>query len=249
MDTNDDGFKPPYMSFQTFWNFITELGTKPLPPRIDRSLMASKSGTDQFNLNLALTSFGLIDSNSGVLPLLTELVEADEERRKSLLATMVTRNYVEPMRVSGKHGTSKDLDDAFRTSYPSIASADTRRKAITFFLHAASFAGIELSANFPKTRSGSGAPGTSKPRKAVRRKPAPAAEERVNPAIGGPSAPATWDTHTVELVSGGTVFVAVNVDIFGLNASDRDFVLGLVDSMKSYQTPGTESKAHEEDLE
>ena len=150
MEMPAEDFKPPYMSFQTFWNFTSELGMKPLPPRIDRSLMASKSGTDQFNLILALTSFGLIDENSHVLPLLQELTAADEEQRKSILAKMVSDNYVEPMRISAAHGTGKDLEDAFRNSYPSIGSADTRRKAITFFLHAARAAGIELECELPQ---------------------------------------------------------------------------------------------------
>ena len=96
MDTPEESFKPPYMSFLTFWNFIAELRTKPLPPRIDRSLMSSKSGTDQFNLTLALTSFGLVDDDSRVLPLLQELTAADDEQRKSILAKMVTASYMNP---------------------------------------------------------------------------------------------------------------------------------------------------------
>jgi len=47
MDDSESTFKPSYMSFQTFWNFIGELAKKPLPPQIDRSLLGSKSGTDQ----------------------------------------------------------------------------------------------------------------------------------------------------------------------------------------------------------
>lgn len=174
MDNEDiEAFKPPYMSFHTFWNFTRELGTKPLPPRIDRSIMAGKSGTDQANLFLALASFGLIDQDANVLPLLEKLTSAEEEQRKALLAEMVQGNYVEPMRVSASNGTAKDLDNAFRDNYPSIASPDTRRKATTFFLHAAKTAGLELSVHFPKTRSGPGAPGIPRAKKAARRKPTP----------------------------------------------------------------------------
>jgi hypothetical protein len=245
VDSEDGVFKPPYMSFQTFWNFIDELSKKPLPPRIDRSVMAGKSGTDQANLYLAFTSFRLIDEKTHVLPLLEELVTADSEQRKALLAKMITEHYAEPMRISANNGSEKDLQDVFRDSYPSIASGDTRRKAITFFLHAARGASLELSAHFPKTRSGSGAPGTSKPRKIARRKPV-SPEDKVKPPDGSPTAPATWDTHTVELDSGGTVFVAVDVDLFGLNPGDRKFVLGLVDSMTGYKTPGTAQDVQEE---
>ena len=34
MDGTDIKFKPPYMSFQTFWSFIEDLSKKPLPPQI-----------------------------------------------------------------------------------------------------------------------------------------------------------------------------------------------------------------------
>ncbi len=232
MDTSDESFKPPYMSFQTFWNFIAELSTKPLPPRIDRSLMSSKSGTDQFNLTLALTSFGLVDDENRVLPLLEELTAADDEQRKSILAKMVTTSYTEPMRVSGDHGTTKDLEDAFRNSYPSIASADTRRKAITFFLHAARMADIELSANFPKTRSGSGAPGQSKPRSKPKKKTPNtpgSGQQRERPTTGG-----VEDDIVVNLRTGGTMRLCVNVSPITLRGFDRNFFFKAVDLLDGY---------------
>lgn len=241
----EDGFKPPYMSFHTFWNFIGELGTKPLPPRIDRSIMTGKSGTDQANLFLALTSFELIDDNWNVLPLLDQLTSADVEQRKSILVKLIHDHYSHPMRVSGINGTSKDLDDAFRDNYPSIASPDTRRKAITFFLHAAKTAGLELSVYFPKTRSGPGAPGAPRAKKIVRRKPAasnqgktPVDEQRDNSTDDG-------DTYTVELDSGGDVSVVVRVNLFDLTTEDRNFVIELVDKLKGYPNPTQQSRSQE----
>jgi len=248
MDTETEAFKPPYMSFQTFWNFIRELGDKPLPPRIDRSLMGTKSGTDQANLTMALTSFGLVDENSNVLPLLQQLVAADADERKQMLADLVTRHYVAPMEVSHKNGTPKDLEDTFRDNFPSIASADTRRKAITFYLHAAREAGLELSAHFPKTRSGAGAPGATKPKRVARRK--------TNQGGGQPPTGQTppsdnsiaGDTYTVELASGGSVSVVVKVNLFGLTTEDRTFVIDLVDKLKGYnKTPGIEENDYQED--
>ncbi|MCV7089618.1 hypothetical protein [Mycobacterium interjectum] len=250
MTDDAEAFKPPYMSWQTFSNFIKELGAKPLPPRIDRSLMASKSGTDQANLTAALTSFGLVDEANNVLPLLQELTTADDEQRKAILAGMVTRHYLAPMEVSRKNGTSKDLEDAFRDSYPSIASPDVRRKSITFFLHAAREAGLELSVHFPKTRAGQGAPGATKPKRTPRRKGASAvnAGERTGtPASNGaPDSPPAGDTYTVELASGGSVSVVVEVNLFALTTEDRNFVIDLVDRLKGYKTPGTTHELQEE---
>ncbi|MDL9944160.1 hypothetical protein QSJ19_00905 [Gordonia sp. ABSL11-1] len=246
MDAADEGFKPPYMSFQTFWNFIDELGSKPLPPRIDRSLMGSKSGSDQANLTASFTAFGLIDANSNVLPLLQKLAEGGEEERKALLATMVREYYSEPMAVSERHGTSKDLRDTFVSSYPGITSADTRRKCITFYLHAARTAGLELSAHFPSTRSGSGAPGASKPRKSSTRRKPPSDQDSGGEDARGRTPQSEGDTYTVALASGGKVSVVVDVNLFALTTEDRNFVIDLVDKLKGYETPGSDSDDSEE---
>jgi hypothetical protein len=236
VDEFPEGFRPPYMSFLTFWNFIDELSRKPLPPRIDRSLMGSKSGTDQANLAMALTSFGLTDSEANVQPVLRGLVAADVETRKQMLSDLVNTNYAGPMRVSGQNGTQTDLAAAFRDDYPAIASADTRRKAITFFLHAARTAGIEVSAHFPPTRAGSGAPGTAKPkRQAARRKPTGTPGN--DGAITSRTNPPSGDTYTVDLASGGVVSVVVSVNLFDLTTDDRAFVIDLVDKLKGYGSP------------
>lgn len=73
------GFKPPYMAFQTFWRFIDELSGPGLPPVIDRSLMSSKSGTDQANLVTALRSFNLINDDNTVNATFNALVTASEQ--------------------------------------------------------------------------------------------------------------------------------------------------------------------------
>jgi hypothetical protein len=241
LDENPEDFKPPYMSFLTFWNFIDELSRKPLPPRIDRSLMASKSGTDQANLTMALTSFSLTDAEANVQPRLQALVISNEDGRKQMLAEMVQSNYAGPMRVSAENGTQADLVAVFKDDYPGIASADTRRKAITFFLHAARTAGIEVSAHFPQTRAGSGAPGAAKPKRtgSARRRPAGAAGNsgEVNSGTkGGKADPG--DHHMIELASGGSVSVVLNVNLWDLSDTDREFVIGLVKKLKGYPGDG-----------
>ena len=75
---NTSEFKPPYLSFQTFWAFIQELASKPLPPQIDRSMMDTKSGTDQSNILSTMRAFGLIDESQAVMPFLQQLVRTDE---------------------------------------------------------------------------------------------------------------------------------------------------------------------------
>lgn len=238
-------FRPPYMSFQTFWKYIDELASKPLPPRIDRSMMRTKSGTDQANLTMALNSFGLTDGDGKVLPDLTQLTSTAGDERPAVLADLIRRYYAGPMRVSEENGTQAALGSVFSEDYPSIASADTRRKAITFFLHAAATANLSLSPHFPSSRPGSGAPGTAKPRRQTPRKKtgsdhaegdgqAPDGTER-KPQDNAQREQSTRGTsHTVELESGGTLTLIYDLSLFELDEDDEEFVLGLVRQLRGY---------------
>ena len=128
-------FRPATMAFATFWNFIEELSDRPLPPGIDRSMMNSKSGTDQRNLMAVLYSFGLISPppNNQVQPSLEALVTKDKEKRAAELATLVRRHYPDAVALSEANDTEQKLQQLFREKY-GLETPDTRRKAQTFFL-------------------------------------------------------------------------------------------------------------------
>lgn len=230
-------FRPPYMSFQTFWKYLDELASKPLPPRIDRSMMRTKSGTDQANLTMALNSFGLTDGEGTVLATLTKLTASPSDQRSAVLADLIRQYYPGPMRVSDENGTQAALNAVFTEDYPSIASADTRRKAITFFLHAATSAGLSLSPHFPSSRPGAGAPGAPKARRSGRRKPE-SAEGQVSPEPTSTTSQASTSTrgtsHTIELESGGTLTLTYDLSLFDLSEDDETFVLGLVRGLRTY---------------
>lgn len=234
-DQKGTPFKPPYMSFQTFWKFIEDLSARPLPPRIDRSIMASKSGTDQANLMGALTAFRLIQPENMVVEnALRELTDSDEGKRLERLAALIREFYPEPMAVSEQNGTEGQLNEAFKGSY-GLDAVETRRKAVTFFLHGARTAGLPLSPHFPATRSGSGSPGASRPKKATKRKVTPPAEDTPAAGAAAPTPKTTQgSTYTVSLASGGEVSVVVEVDLFGMTTEDRTFVIELVDKLKGY---------------
>lgn len=235
MDSPPQGVKArPWMSFQTFWNFLGELAEKPLPPKIDRSLMSTKSGTDQNNLTSTMQVFGLIDEEGRVQTELINFAIADAEGRKTMLSKWVQESYEAPLRVSAANGTHQDLINAFRDEL-GMTGADTQRKAITFFQHAAQEAGIDLSPHFRKTRKGQGAPGTPKKRTATRRK---SKDEKDDPPP--PPAP-KGHTQTVTLKSGGTVTLTYDVDLFAVDDDDEAFVLGLVKKLRRYPSADDDS--------
>lgn len=127
-----------------------------------------------------------------------------------------------------------DLSKVFADDYPSIASGDTRRKAITFFLHAA-------------RKAGSNSAHTSRPhargrvRRARRRPRDPLAKRTAeNPATGGaahaPEQPTAGYSRTVELRSGGTVTLSWNVNMAFSSDDDEEFVLSLVRGLRSHES-------------
>jgi len=233
VDSSTQEFKPPYIAFQTFWNFIESLGTNPLPPQIDRSMMSGKSGTDQNNLLLTLKSFSLIGESGDVSAGLDRLVSADEPSRKAQLAALVRLYYSAVLDVSAANGTEKQLNDSFRDAY-GLDAPETRRKAITFFLHAARTGEIPLSAHFPKTRSGPGAPGTPRPRKASKKRlPTPADQGNNGGSTQHEAAATEYDT-TVTLGNGGTVTLTVSVNPITLRGADRDFFFKIVDAFEAF---------------
>lgn len=231
MDEQAQGeFRPPYLAFKTFWTFIEELASMPLPPRIDRSLMRSKSGSDQVSLTAAMKSFGLIDNNLAVTGL-RDLAATDEAGRVRWLSLEIRKHYAAQMKVSEENGTEQQLRDSFRESFK-LESADTLRKAMTFFLHAARTAGIETSAHFPTTRSGSGSPGTPKPRRSTRRKPAVTAPK--DESGQGGNLAVTGDVYTLTMKSGPVVTFAVKMNVMEASIEDRNFIFDIVDKLREY---------------
>jgi hypothetical protein len=218
VNQEDGGFRPPYFSFSTFWSFVAELASRPLPPRIDRSLMNSKSGTDQVNLLSALKAFDLITADHGVTDRLRALTVPDESERKSALLEMLREFYPDQIALSDQNGTEQQLKESFRTSFK-IDSVDTVRKAITFFLHGARIAGLTLSPHFPTTRSGSGAPGAPKGKRSTtsRQKSTQHGDGTAKQGEKPPSG----EHRVVSLGEAGTV--SINVDVRWLDLPDETF--------------------------
>jgi len=220
------------MSFQTIWAFLAELSAKPLPPQIDRSMLASKSGTDQAAILSALRFFDFVEEDNTVQASLQGFVGLDEAGKRAALNDLVLSRYPDQMAISRQNGTEKLLLDSFEESFG--FTGETRRKAATFFLHTARMAGIALSPHFPVTRSGPGAPAGSRAKRTTRRKP-PVGRQPTPAPAAEPKA-ASGDTYTVRLQAGGTVTLIVNVGHFALSKhkTDREFVQGLMDKLTEY---------------
>jgi hypothetical protein len=163
-------FTPPYPPFKTFTNFLEGLEEKQeqFPPRIDRSYLRGLSGISQSQLLATLRAFELIDEGGNITPALKELATQPEDRPK-LVADLVRNYYPEMVKLGEENATGKMLEDAFAEHG---LTGSTRRKAISFFLKAASWGGIKLSPHFAVPRatgSSNGKTGGKRKRQAKRR--------------------------------------------------------------------------------
>lgn len=156
----DTSFQPPYMAWTTFENILDHLRAVGIPGRLDRSVLRSRSGTDQAQFLRAAQQFGLIDESDAPTARLRTLV-ADSERRPEILREILRERYADVVAL-GTDATAQQLTDAFRKFG---IEGDTIRKAVAFYLNAARQAEIPLSPHFGGTRPGAGG------RKTTRRKP------------------------------------------------------------------------------
>ncbi len=152
----------PYLAWRTFFNLILQLDEKGLPTRIDRSFLSQRSGLDQGYLIATLKAFGMIADDGTVLDPLKDLVAA-RDGRPPIVAELLHAHYPEVFALP-TNATQAQLDDVFREVFGQNGA--TLRKAETFFLHGATYAGLKLSPYFKAPR---GVQGGSAPRRARKR--------------------------------------------------------------------------------
>lgn len=202
----------PYVPFRTFLTALEGFATG-VPNRIDRSLWPSLSGAAQGQLLAAFRFLALVDESGGPAPLLGELASGPEARKRGLRRAL-EKSYPELIAQDLTRTSPRQLEEAMRRYGYTGA---TLRKAISFFLKAAGYAGLPVSVLLrKKTRRG------GVRRAAPRQAPArPAAESRI-----------------VRLRSGGGLTLAIDVKFLELSREDREFVFGLLDRLSAYEQGG-----------
>jgi hypothetical protein len=200
----------PYVPFKTFLTAIEgfEAG---LPRQLDRSIWPSYSGAIQGQLLGALRYLGLIDENHTPTAELRELV-GRRDQRKAILRKLIERRYSNLVSLDLSRISPRQFEEAVR-QYG--ASGATLKKAVSFFLQAAQYAGVPMSVLLrAKTRTGG------------------AGHRRASPEAARPAA---TTSRSVRLRSGGTLTLAASVDLFALDAEDRKFVFELIERFERYE--------------
>ena len=208
----------PYLTWKTFLGSL-EPFTQGIPPRIDRELWR-QSGLMQGLIMGSYRFFGLIDDSDRPTAILTNIVTKPEQRA-AIVRDLLKAGYPEIMAHDLTTMTLPILQDLIEKHN---VSGETRKKAITFFLQAAKYAGLPLS-TFIKVRSTSGT------RRRRQRNNGDATEILM---VQPPPAKQEGTEKVIELTSGGTVSLKVSVDILSISESDRKFVFDLIDKVNNY---------------
>jgi hypothetical protein len=239
---------PPYISFLTFFNFITWLESEGIPLRLDRSFWNKKySGSTGFQLMTSLRFLGLLKGDKPE-PELEELVIAKGEDRQRILEKILKKSYALINFDALARATPAMLTEWFR-NYG--LDGHTLRKAESFFINACKSTNIQLSNALRKKSRNK----PTKSARATKEKKRVAGREKVvlQQAARQPQQFSTelqGQVNRVMLNSGGEVTLAVNVNLFELSTKDRVFVLKLIDIMKGYEESAgeVESEVAPEDL-
>lgn len=185
-DTATPGSVPPYVSFGTLLNQVERMEREGVPSRIDTSYLVGMAGGTRSQFKVCLRSLGLINEDSFTTEALIQLAK-NPDQRPELLAGILRSRFPELAALNG-NATRGQLEELM-AGY-GLANADTRRKAMGFYLAAAAYAGFELSPHLRTSKpvGSSSVQGRSRP--ARKRTPAaqPARRGGGTPPQPGPQA-------------------------------------------------------------
>jgi len=214
---------PPYIAYRTFRNFLVQLENQGLPARIDRSVLAHKSGSIQSQLLLALRFLGLVRRSGKPTDDLKRLIEGSSDSRMAHFRGLLKRSY--PF----VFGSGFDLETATSDQAEELfgqtgASGETLRRCLSFFVLAVRDSSLPISPYIKPHRG---------KQSAGRRGAQPAVVSTDSPPHP-PSSNKSW--KAVQLRNGGTLTVHLDVDLFRLQGRDRELVFNLIDRIQTFET-------------
>lgn len=214
---------PPYFSFATFINQIERMEREGTPARIDPSYLVGMAGGTRSQFKMGLRSLGLIDESDQATEALIQLASRPEERPEILAG--ILRDRFPRLVGLGENATRGQLDEILGEYGLGI---DTRRKATSFYVAAASYAGIPLS---PHIRPAKGVNSAGAQRRVKRPR-----KKAVTPLTPTPQpVAAQGNTHALTLRSGGQVTLSVSINVMELSVQDRNFIFHLIDKLRDYE--------------
>ncbi len=139
METSATETKPPWVGFQTFWNFLQQLHDhRPVPQILDRAVMSGRGGSTRTELYVALRFFGLMDDDKKPTQALQDLVQS---LSPETFRPLVESSYAQVIALDLTTATPNQVQERL-SGLGSTPSTVVRAR--TFFLKAAEHTGIEF---------------------------------------------------------------------------------------------------------
>ena len=220
-------FTPPYVSFTTLDNVLDRLGGEAMPPRIDKGYLENLAGGTVSAVLLTLRGFDLISDDGTISDTLKNMAKEIEYRHIKWLE-ILHKFYPDQMALAQENATALQLEESFRGMG---ISGSTIRKSIVFYLALVEYTGAPNSPNFR----------APKQKQSIRK-------SRKDAAGGRGDSGGDDDGHSddqgddgqslgkVRFPSGGTVTLSISVDLFKLTNTEREFVFGLVDQIRGFDS-------------
>jgi len=218
---------PPYLPYKTLLSSLDNLG-QGIPPKLDRSIWKNQPGTVQSQILSAYKFLGLMNDASGPTELLRELVQ-HRATPGPVMKKIIEAKYKPILTHDLTTMTTTMLNSEFETAFG--VEAETKKKAVRFFLQATKANGFTLSKFLlDQTRVSAG---TRK-----KRTKRDSDNNGDNGLDEDGDVAAEREVKTIALKSGGELSFSLTVDLFALSKDDREFVFGLIDTLQAYEAKG-----------
>ncbi|MEL6283813.1 MAG: DUF5343 domain-containing protein [Pseudomonadota bacterium] len=136
---------PPYATFGSFVSFLNKLRETSIPSRIDPSVFGNVSGSVSYSVISSLKYLNLIDEDGRPTNEFVALVNAPDDNRQALIASVVRNGYPSlfSSQIDLTKATAAEFDEHVRSEFGIQGS--TVDKVAAFFIAAAKAAAIEIS--------------------------------------------------------------------------------------------------------
>src|SRR2546421_2908220 len=230
----------PYVPWPTFLTGLDHLANISIPNEIEQKTFTYMNPHNKAQMVSALRFFGLISKDNKPQPLLSDLAHK-KERRPELMRELIETHYPDIVALDFAKMTPTQLENALAGKTYNV-SGDTRKKAKTFLLRAAKFAGYTPHTLLTKItrnrRKGAG-------KQAAAGDKTGQAENGGTDAGAPPAAPRQDDPKgsqkMIQLRRGGSLSLSLSINLWELKGEDRNFVFELIDKIDAYEEGSKDS--------
>ena len=205
---------PPYIAFKTLTDVIERMEKEGPPTQVDPSYLDTYAGGYRPTVIGNLQSMGLLTKAGEPTPTLLGLVSADEAGRKKQIGELLYKVYPDILALP-TNSTQSQFLEAFTVRG---AQGDTRRKAASFFLKAAKYAGVTTGTHWKVPPAST----TGARRRTAKANNGEAGKAEQQPALQQPPADGWGEVVTIDLGAAGRV--EVNVGVKWLQLDDETFM-------------------------